>query len=102
MRHPSSHRLIIPVVAAASVAATAGLAYSSIPDSAGTIHGCYSVSKGNLRVIDSASASCMASERSLNWNQAGPPGPQGATGPARAQGAAGPRALMPRSSWPAG
>jgi hypothetical protein len=62
-----------------------GIAYASIPDSSGVIHGCFKATGGALRVIDTgAGGACNSSERVLDWNQAGP---QGATGPA---GPAGP------------
>lgn len=51
-----------------------GIAYASIPDSNGVIHGCYQKKKGDLRVIDSASQSCGSKESPLTWSQTGPPG----------------------------
>jgi hypothetical protein len=69
----------------------AGVAYATIPDSTGVIHGCYA-KNGTLRVIDS-SAKCASGETALNWNQAGPKGAtgaQGPVGPAGPAGAAGP------------
>jgi hypothetical protein len=66
----------------------AGVAYASIPDQTGTIHGCYKTGDGKLRVIDTdAGETCLQSEVSLDWNQKGP---QGATGPQGPQGPAGP------------
>jgi hypothetical protein len=53
-----------------------GVAFATIPDSGGTIHGCYSKSNGNLRVVESAS-DCRNNETALPWNQQGPPGPPG-------------------------
>ncbi len=50
-------RVIIAVAAAVAVAVaiTGGaLAYASIPDANGVIHGCYTVKGGALRVIDTA------------------------------------------------
>jgi hypothetical protein len=58
----------------------AGIAYAAIPDSSGVIHGCYATKNGALRVIDSA-AKCATGEVALNWNQQGPKGDTGATGP---------------------
>jgi hypothetical protein len=58
----------------------AGIGYAAIPDSSGVIHGCYSTKNGALRVIDSA-AKCANGEVALNWNQQGPKGDLGATGP---------------------
>src|SRR5438034_11104221 len=71
-----------------------GIAYASIPDGSGVIHGCYSSTSGALRVIDTAMGQiCSATERVLNWNQTGPTGPTGQTGaqgPYGATGAHGP------------
>jgi hypothetical protein len=64
--------------------AAAGIAYATIPDSGGVIHGCYDTKTGALRVIDTGS--CVAKEAALNWNQTGPQGIQGVPGP---QGPAG-------------
>jgi hypothetical protein len=79
--------IAVMVVLAALVAA--GVAYGSIPDSSGVIHGCYLKSGGSLRVIDSASK-CSSNETSVNWNQQGPAGPQGPQGPTGPTGPAGP------------
>jgi len=61
-----------------------GIAYASIPDSDGVIHGCYKTSnpgKGAVVVIDTdAGATCASGFTSLNWNQTGPQGPQGIPG----------------------
>jgi hypothetical protein len=76
--------------------AGAGIAFATIPDSAGVVHGCYSAKNGALRVIDST-AKCASGELPLNWNQqgpkgdAGPIGPQGAVGPKGDTGATGPQ-----------
>ena len=89
-----------PVGVAAAVAvallAAAGVAYATIPDGDGVIHGCYSRSGGSLRVIDASVTNCSKSETSLDWNAQGeqglqgPQGEAGAPGPAGAQGPAGP------------
>jgi hypothetical protein len=52
-----------------AVGVSVGVAEASIPDSGGTIHGCYNNYLGNLRVVDSSTSSCNADETSLNWNQ---------------------------------
>jgi hypothetical protein len=73
------------------VAVVAGLAYASIPDSAGVIQGCYG-KDGKLRVVDTdAGQACGDRETALNWNQQGPIGPQG---PAGAQGPPGDSLLV--------
>jgi hypothetical protein len=56
------------------------VAYASIPDSGGIIHGCYQQYTGALRVIDTAKSACKVAETSLDWNQTGPPGPKGDQG----------------------
>lgn len=72
-----------------ALAAGGGVAYSSIPDGAGVIHGCYDTASGALRVIDTDAAGvCRGGETALDWNQKGEPGLSGAMG---APGAAGPQ-----------
>jgi hypothetical protein len=71
--------------AATAIALTAlavalgGVAYATIPDSNGTIHGCYQKTNGTLRVVDDG-ATCRQSEQALDWNQQGRPGPPGPPG----------------------
>jgi hypothetical protein len=57
-----------------------GVAWASIPDGKGVIHGCYATaSPHTLRVIDTAvTASCPSGTTALNWNKQGPPGPSNA------------------------
>ena len=65
-------------VALVAVGGTAFAAVSSIPDSSGTIHGCYD-SGGNVKVINtSATSMCPRGYTSLNWSQTGP---QNSAGP---------------------
>jgi len=73
-------RLLV-TLAVAGLALGAGIAYASIPDSGGVIHGCYANKDGSLRVIDPGSGGACDSKKEtpLAWNQAGP---TGATGPA--------------------
>ncbi|MGH2398174.1 MAG: hypothetical protein ACRDFW_14620 [bacterium] len=63
-----------------------GVAWATIPDSGGVIHGCYADQRGNLRVIDTeVGQTCGYNETGLVWNQTGPQGttgPQGPPGPA--------------------
>jgi hypothetical protein len=77
------------VLAALALLVLGGVAYAAIPDSGGVIHGCYKTSDGKLRVIDSASESCVSGETALNWSQTGPAGATGATGAAGANGVSG-------------
>jgi hypothetical protein len=85
-------RLVIVAVCTAAAFAVGGIAYASIPDSGGVIHGCYNTGSNpsaQLRVIDtSKGASCSKNEQALTWNQTGPQGPQGVQG---AQGPQGPK-----------
>jgi hypothetical protein len=69
------------------LAVCGGVAYATIPGSGGVIHGCYAKYGGAVRVIDTGP--CRPTEAPLNWNQTGPAGARGATGPAGADGAAG-------------
>jgi hypothetical protein len=91
------------LIAAATVAmlVVAGVAYATIPDSGGVIHGCYQVDpKGNLgpnatlRLVDASAANkdaqgCKNNEKAIAWNQTGPTGPTGATGATGSTGATG-------------
>jgi hypothetical protein len=71
-------RKLVVVLAALALVAIGAIAYASIPDGNGVIHGCRKNSGGALRVIDSdAGQTCMANETALNWSQAGPPGVSG-------------------------
>ena len=67
--------------------AAGGIAYASIPDGTGVIHGCYKTTGGSLRVIDtSVGGTCNSSETPLSWSQTGPKGATGARGPTGAAG----------------
>jgi hypothetical protein len=56
------------LVALTGLVVGAGLAWATIPDSGGVIHGCFKTSSGNLRVVDpGAGGACNASEQSLEW-----------------------------------
>jgi hypothetical protein len=84
------------VIAAALLVmlASGGVAYATIPDESGVIHGCYTKKVGILSVIDpSAGQTCSSGQLPISWNQQGPqgdPGPQGPPGP---PGSGGPLAL---------
>ena len=73
-----------------------GIAYASIPDSGGVIHGCYnpnaakSAGGAPLKIIDNTSASCNNGEQAITWNQGGPTGPKGPTGAPGSIGTTGP------------
>jgi hypothetical protein len=54
-------------------AAVAGIAYASIPDGSGVIHGCYSNKNGALRLIDTgAGGQCSDKETAVSWDQTVP------------------------------
>src|SRR5947208_4628806 len=78
------------VLSVVILALAAGASYASIPDTNGVIHGCYSNASGTLRVINSPTQICAATETALPWNQTGPTGPQGPSGPSGPQGPSGP------------
>jgi collagen triple helix repeat protein len=87
------NRVATAALAALAALALSGIAYATIPDDNGVIHGCYAKSGGSLRVIDAGVTNCSKSETSLNWNvkgATGPVGPQGAQGAQGAQGPQGP------------
>ncbi len=67
-------------------AAVGGIAYATIPDSAGAIHACYSPNGAEqkngtqLNIVDSDAASCGKNQAEVTWNQTGPPGADGVDG----------------------
>jgi len=77
------------VTAFAIAAAGHVTAYAAIPDGAGVIHGCYNNALGVARIIDASKGSCTVAETSIQWNRAGPQGPQGSPGTQGPQGATG-------------
>jgi hypothetical protein len=89
-----SKKTMLIVVAVACAALGAGVATATIPDSGGTIHGCYKKTTGNLTLIDTGKgATCQASEAAVTWSQQGVqglPGQQGVQGQQGSQGSAGP------------
>lgn len=91
MKRPLIRSALIAAAAAAALLVVGGIAYATIPDSAGVIHACYQKSGGTIRVIDASVTNCSSKETSLGWNvqgQPGAPGPQGlpgATGPSGSQ-----------------
>jgi len=78
-------KLIKPALVALAIVGAlvvGGIAYATIPDAGGVIHGCYQKNQGTLRVIDTDKAqTCASSESPLNWSQPGQQGPPGPTGP---------------------
>ena len=92
--HIHARRNVVAYLAlVAALGAAGGVAYSSIPDAQGVIHGCYDDTTGALRVIDTdASGVCRGGETALDWNQQGQPGLHGHPGPAGPAGPEGPPA----------
>jgi hypothetical protein len=94
--HPSRRFQRIFVLSAPAVLVLGVIAYASIPDSNGVIHGCYKTSNGSLRVIDSPAVQCdPKNETPISWNQAGTQGPQGVQGEVGPIGPQGPPGLAP-------
>ena len=98
-----SRRVIIAAGAALALVAggtAAGAAVASGPtDSSGVIHGCYTnqaLNGSHVFVLQDTGTSCPKGSTAISWNQTGPAGPAGAsgpkgdTGPAGAIGAPGP------------
>jgi len=68
VRFPFSRRVRLGALLVVAVGfAAGGIAYASIPDPGGVIHGCYDKKSGALRVIDAGP--CGNREVALNWNQ---------------------------------
>jgi len=75
-------KLIVVATVAGAFAIGGGVSLATIPDSNGTIHGCYK-SQGNsmskLNVIDTdAGQTCSKGSTELDWSQTGPRGPSNA------------------------
>jgi hypothetical protein len=68
--------------AVTALALLGGVAWATVPDSAGTIHACYAKASGSLKVIDTDKGQSCApkTETGLNWNESGPKGDRGPTG----------------------
>ena len=81
--------------------AAGGIAYASIPETNGVVHGCYKTLGGALRVIDTGKKqACVRGELALSWNQTGPKGTTGTNGPTGAKGPTGTTgATGPSDAW---
>src|SRR5215831_7847096 len=66
------------------------LAWATIPDANGVIHGCYNKSDKKISIIDFPEETCDANDGTLAWIRVGPIGPQGPRGAAGPQGPQGP------------
>ncbi|HEX4722057.1 MAG TPA: hypothetical protein VH333_06050 [Pseudonocardiaceae bacterium] len=68
------------------------VAYASIPDPTGAVHGCYGKLLGTLRVVDTgADQGCLPTENAITWSQTGPQGLPGVQGDKGAAGPTGPQ-----------
>jgi hypothetical protein len=104
-------KLIRPALVALAIVGTlltvGGIAYATIPDGGGVIHGCYQKNQGTLRVIDTGTTkTCSSSETPLDWNQSGQQGQQGQQGPTGPSDVwsvdgynAGGKSLAPFNTW---
>jgi hypothetical protein len=82
VRYRLTRKRVVLLVGLVMLFTAGGIAYATIPDASGVIHGCYVRSTGALKVIDSGKGqACNSEQQALNWNQTGPSGLQGATGP---------------------
>lgn len=92
-------KVLVVVGAAAAVAGITGVAFATIPDSNGVIHGCYSANGADgtngtqLNIINPEKASCSKGQTAVSWSQTGPTGPQGPQGAQGPQGDPGPSTL---------
>jgi hypothetical protein len=82
----SGRALLVGLVLVLGASVGGGIAYATIPDAAGAIHGCYSPNGAKqtngtqLNVIDRDSASCNKNQVEVTWSQTGPAGADGADG----------------------
>ena len=90
-------RRLLAVLALPLLLLAGGVAYASIPDSAGVYHACKLRATGTIRLIDKALPAssllgkCTAFEDAISWSQTGPPGSQGPQGPKGDKGDTGER-----------
>jgi hypothetical protein len=86
MRFSVSGRALLAALVVVVAATVGGIAYASIPDSGGVIHGCYSANGANgtngteLNIINRDSASCSKGQQEITWGQTGRQGPAGKDG----------------------
>jgi hypothetical protein len=85
------------ILTALALAVAGGIAYASVPNSAGVYTACKLNATGTIRLIDTSLppthllGHCTSFETQINWNQQGQPGPRGPIGPAGPAGPAGAR-----------
>ena len=89
MRIPLGGPLRLALISSAVLASAAGVSYATssvLATGTSVIHGCYLNRIGTLRVIDPNRQRCSFVETPIQWNQAGPPGLNGAPGPSGPKG----------------
>jgi hypothetical protein len=85
IKHPRRKGVLV-LVGAVALLAVAGVAYATIPDSAGVYTACKLNGVGTIRLIDPSGPShsllsrCTAFETQITWNQQGQKGDAGAPG----------------------
>jgi collagen triple helix repeat protein len=88
-----TRRTVALVVVAAALVTLGGVGYAAIAnaytDSAGMYHGCVNATNGILRVVVPTDV-CKSNENAITWNEQGPQGDTGATGPQGLTGNTGP------------
>jgi hypothetical protein len=76
-RKPARRWAVLSAATAGIVIAGTGVAFATVPDSAGVFHGCYDKHSGELRLIDPvAGQHCKKDETAVSWNQTGHQAPQ--------------------------
>jgi len=68
----SRRHIIVAILGAVALTVGGSVAWATIPDSNGVIHGCYKKKGGALRVVNGTT--CKAKEKPISWNSAGPGG----------------------------
>jgi hypothetical protein len=68
MKRLLGRRGVAAAVVVVVAAVIGGIAYASIPDASGVIHGCYRKTTGELIVIDSGGKGCEEGWKPLEWN----------------------------------
>ena len=81
-------RLLAAICGVVVIAGAGSIAWASIPDGSGVIHGCYQKNNGALRVVDTAKGQrCNQSEQPHNWSQQGGTGGSAVVARIRSTGA---------------
>ena len=83
------YRFATALSIAAGIAFGLGVFISAHGGDTSRVHGCVDSRTGALRIVG-ATQNCTTKETALDWNIAGPSGPQGVQGPAGPQGIPGP------------